>query len=141
MRPPGTGGCGAGCGRGHGPVCDRGDRGADHRGQHRAGDPDGRHDRGVAARDLVNNAHRELLVGLAGALVGELALAGLVHPSGKRFIAVGGPPGDPLLAAAHQAQAQSTGRRAADQLRGLDKAIGGVWSRLGRWYSRTENVA
>jgi hypothetical protein len=79
---------------------------------------------------VVNNARRELLVGLAGALVGELALAGLVDLSGKRFIAVGGPPGDPLLAAVHQALAQSTGRRAADQLRGLDKAIGGIWSRL-----------
>ena len=37
---------------------------------------------------------------------------GLVDLSGKRFIAVGSPPGDPLLAAAHQALARSTGRRA-----------------------------
>ena len=79
---------------------------------------------------VVNNARRELLVGLDGALIGELALAGLVDLSGKRFIAVGWPPGDPLLAAVHQALAQSTGRRAADQLRGLDEGIGGVWSRL-----------
>ena len=79
---------------------------------------------------VVNNARQELLVGLAGALVGELALSGLVDLSGKRFIAVGSPPGDPLLAAAHWALAQSTGRRAAAQLRGLDKGIGGVWSRL-----------
>ena len=79
---------------------------------------------------VVNNARQELLVGLAGALVGELALLGLVDLSGKRFIAVGSPPGDPLLAAAHQALAQSTGRRAAAQLRGLDKRIGGVWPRL-----------
>ena len=79
---------------------------------------------------VVNNARRELLVGLAGALVGELALAGLVDLSGKRLIAVGSPPGDPLLAAAHQALAQSTGRRAAAQLRGLDKGLGGIWSRL-----------
>ena len=79
---------------------------------------------------VVNNARRELLVGLAGALVGELALAGLVDLSGQRFIAVGRPPGDPLLAAAHQALAQSTGRRAAAQLRGLGEGIGGVWSRL-----------
>jgi hypothetical protein len=79
---------------------------------------------------VVNNAGRELLVGLAGALVGELALAGLVDLSGKRLIAVGGPPGDPLLAAAHQALARSTGRRAAAQLRGLDKGLGGIWSRL-----------
>jgi len=50
---------------------------------------------------VVNNARRELLVGLAGALVGELALAGLVDLSGKGFIAVGRPPGDPLLAAVH----------------------------------------
>ena len=79
---------------------------------------------------VVNDARQELLAGLGGALVGELALAGLVDLSGKRFIAVGSPPGDPLLAAAHQALAQSTGRRAAAQLRGLDKGIGGVWSRL-----------
>ncbi len=79
---------------------------------------------------VVNDARQELVVGLAGALVGELALSGLVDLSGKRFIAVGSPPGDPLLAAAHQALAQSTGRRAAAQLRGLDKGIGGVWSRL-----------
>jgi len=38
-------------------------------------------------------------------------------------------PGDPLLAAVHQALAQSTGRRAA-ALRGLDEGIGGAWSRL-----------
>jgi hypothetical protein len=79
---------------------------------------------------VVNHARQELLVGLAGALVGELALAGLVDLSGKRLIAVGGPPGDPLLAAAHQALARSTGRRAAAQLRGLDKGLGGIWSRL-----------
>jgi hypothetical protein len=79
---------------------------------------------------VVSSARRELLVGLAGALVGELALAGLVDLAGKRFIAVGTPPEDPLLAAAHQALARSTGRRAADQLRRLDKGIGGVWARL-----------
>ena len=79
---------------------------------------------------VVNNARQELLVGLAGALVGELALAGLVDLSGKRFIAVGSPPDGTLLAAAHQALARSTGRRAAAQLRGLDRGIGGVWSRL-----------
>ena len=79
---------------------------------------------------VVNSARQELLVGLAGALVGELALSGLVDLSGKRLIAVGTPPGDPLLAAAHRALAQSAGRRAAAQLRGLDKGIGGVWSRL-----------
>ena len=38
---------------------------------------------------VVNSARQELLVGLAGALVGELALSGLVDLSGKRFIAVG----------------------------------------------------
>jgi hypothetical protein len=83
---------------------------------------------------VVNNAGRELLVGLAGALVGELALAGLVDLSGRCFVAVGTPPGDPLLAAAHQALAQSAGRRAAAQLRGLDKGIGasgrGWWTGL-----------
>jgi hypothetical protein len=42
---------------------------------------------------VVNNARQQLLVGLASALVGELALAGLVDLSGKRFIAVGRPPG------------------------------------------------
>jgi hypothetical protein len=76
-------------------------------------------------------ARQELLVGLAGALVGELALAGLVDLAGERFIAVGTPPADPLLADAHQALAQSQGRRAADQLSGLAEGIsGGVWARL-----------
>ena len=55
---------------------------------------------------------------------------GLVDLSGKRFIAVGSPPGDPLLAAAHQPLARSTGRRAAAQLRELDQGVGGIWSRL-----------
>ncbi len=75
------------------------------------------------AGTVVNSARRELLVGLAGALVGELALAGLVDLAGERFVAVGTPPDDPLLAAAHQALAQSKGRRAADQLRRRDKGI------------------
>ena len=80
---------------------------------------------------VVNSARRELLVGLAGALVGELALAGLVDLAGERFIAVGTPPDDPLLTAAHQALAQSTGRRAADQIRRARQGnSGGVWSRL-----------
>ncbi|HMA46129.1 MAG TPA: GPP34 family phosphoprotein [Frankiaceae bacterium] len=83
-----------------------------------------------AKGSVVNSVRPQLLVGLAGALVGELALAGLVELSGERFVAVGGPPVDPLLAAAHQALARPEGRRAADQLRRLDKAIGGVWSRL-----------
>ncbi len=79
---------------------------------------------------VVNHARRELLVGLAGALIGELALAGLVELSGKRFIAVGSPPAEPLLAAAHQALASSTRRNAAAQLRRLDKQVGGVWRQL-----------
>jgi hypothetical protein len=41
------------------------------------------------------SARQELLVGLAGALVGELALAGLVDLAGERFIAVGTPTGGP----------------------------------------------
>lgn len=78
---------------------------------------------------VVSNARPELLAGLAGALADALALAGLVDLSGKRF-AVGSPPGDPCWRAAHQALAQSTGRRAAAQPRGPGKGIGGAWSRL-----------
>lgn len=79
---------------------------------------------------VVDSARQQLLVGLAGGLVGELALVGLVELSGGCFVAVGGPPVDPLLAAVGQALARPEGRRAADQLRRLDRGIGGVWSRL-----------
>lgn len=71
-----------------------------------------------------------LVVGLAGALVGELALAGLAELSGRRIIAVHGPAAGRLLNDAHQALAQPKPRPAAKQLLRLDKRVGGIWSRL-----------
>lgn len=79
---------------------------------------------------VVNNARQQLQVGLAGALIGELALNGSVDVSGRRFVVSGRPPADPLLAAVYERLAQPKGRRAADQLRRLDKGVGGVWPRL-----------
>jgi hypothetical protein len=79
---------------------------------------------------VVNGAKQQLLVGLAGALIGELALAGAVELPGKRFVAVGPAPEHPLLAGVHQVLAQPTSRRAAGQLRQIDKAVGGLWPRL-----------
>lgn len=79
---------------------------------------------------LVNGARQQLLVGLSGALVGELALAGSVELAGKRFAAAGPAPAHPLLAQVHQLLAEPSPRRAAGQLRRIDKAVGGVWPRL-----------
>lgn len=83
-----------------------------------------------AGGTVVNNARQQLLVGLGGALIGELALAGLVDLSGRRFVSLGGHPGEPLLATVHRALARPQGRRGADQLRRLDKSVGGLWSVL-----------
>lgn len=79
---------------------------------------------------LVNNARQQLVVGLSGALIGELALADAVQLSGGRFVAAGPAPEHPLLARVHALLAKPTHRRAVGQLRQVDKAVGGVWSRL-----------
>ncbi|MEO7262482.1 MAG: GPP34 family phosphoprotein [Jatrophihabitantaceae bacterium] len=79
---------------------------------------------------IVNGARQQLLVGLAGALIGELALAGSAELSAKRFVAVGPEPEHPLLARAHRSLAEPTRRRAPGQLRRIDKAVGGIWSQL-----------
>lgn len=79
---------------------------------------------------LVNGVRQQLAVCLSGALVGELALAGSVQLSGRRFAAVGPPPAHPLLARVHGLLGRPTARRAPGQLRGLDRAVGGVWSQL-----------
>ncbi len=79
---------------------------------------------------IVNSARQQLLVCLSGALIGELALAGSVRLSGRRFVAVGPAPEHPLLARVHALLAEPTSRRAAGQLRRLDKGVGGVWPRL-----------
>jgi hypothetical protein len=71
-----------------------------------------------------------LVVCLSGALVGELALTGVVGVSGGRFVATGPAPDDPLLARVHALLARSTLRRAPGQLRRLDRALGGVRSEL-----------
>ncbi|OAA19811.1 Golgi phosphoprotein 3 (GPP34) [Frankia sp. EI5c] len=76
----------------------------------------------------VNSSRQPLTISLSGALIAELGLADGVVVDGKRFRPAGRPPADPLLAAAHRAIGEVKGRRAADQLRGLDKALGGVWT-------------
>ncbi|SNQ46249.1 Golgi phosphoprotein 3 (GPP34) [Frankia canadensis] len=84
----------------------------------------------------VNSSREPLRVGLSGALVAELGLAGLVAEDGKRLAPVGGPgthpllAEEPLLADVHRLLGTLRGRRAADQLRRLDRAVGGVWSRV-----------
>ena len=78
---------------------------------------------------VVNSAGTTLKVGLAGALVAELGLEGAVEVQGRRFAAVGAAPGHPLLAAALQAL-QGSGRRSSDQLRRLDRRVGGLWPAL-----------
>jgi hypothetical protein len=79
---------------------------------------------------VVNSARQQLVVGLSGALIGELALSGAVQLSGGRFLAVGPAPEHPLLARVHALLAKPTRRRAAGQLRQVDKAVGGIWPRL-----------
>ncbi|MBL7496311.1 GOLPH3/VPS74 family protein [Frankia nepalensis] len=76
----------------------------------------------------VNSSRQPLTMTLSGALIAELGLAHGVVVDGKRFHPVGPTPPDPLLAAAHRAVGTVKGRRAADQVRRLDKALGGVWS-------------
>lgn len=79
---------------------------------------------------LVNGARSPLLVALAGALVSELALDGAVGLEGRRFVVRGPAPADPLLARVHAVLATGGGRRAADQLRRLDRRTGGLWPQL-----------
>ena len=79
---------------------------------------------------VVNAARQQLLVGLAGALVSELALDGAVELDGRRFVVRGPAPADPLLARVHAELATGGGRRAADQLRRLDRRTGGLWPQL-----------
>ncbi|MEO6502626.1 MAG: GPP34 family phosphoprotein [Jatrophihabitantaceae bacterium] len=79
---------------------------------------------------VVNNAKQQVLVGLAGALIGELALADAVALSGKRFVAVGPAPEHPLLARTHRLLVEPTQRHAPGQLRRIDKAVGGIWPQL-----------
>ena len=79
---------------------------------------------------MVNSAGQALRVGLAGALVGELALDERLDLSGKRIVAVGPAPENPLLAAVHHELAGGRGRRSVAQLRRLDRALGGIWPRL-----------
>lgn len=79
---------------------------------------------------VVNSARQQLLVGLAGALVSELALDGAVALDGRRFTATGPAPADPLLARVHAELATGGGLRAADQLRRLDRRTGGLWAQL-----------
>ncbi|EIV90741.1 hypothetical protein FraQA3DRAFT_0139 [Frankia sp. QA3] len=78
----------------------------------------------------VNSSRQPLGVALCGALVAELGLAGLIEEDGRRLAPVGIRPKHPLLADVHAALGTVRGRRAADQLRRLDGAIGGVWSRV-----------
>jgi hypothetical protein len=79
---------------------------------------------------VVNSARQPLTVCLSGALIGELALAGAVHLSGRRFVAAAAAPEHPLLARVHARLAEPTRRWAPGQLRQLDKAVGGAWPQL-----------
>ncbi|NHC13049.1 GOLPH3/VPS74 family protein [Motilibacter deserti] len=79
---------------------------------------------------VVNSARQYVKVGLSGALVAELALAGQVELRDRRFVPIGGQPDDPLLRDVLAALAQPKGRRSKDQVRRLDKAAGGVWDRV-----------
>lgn len=67
---------------------------------------------------------------LSGALVAELALAGLVLLERKKFVAIGQPPGPGLLHEAYEVLAEGRGRRSADQLRRVGKDLGHVRSRV-----------
>jgi hypothetical protein len=79
---------------------------------------------------VVGSDRQQLVVCLSGALIGELALAGAVQLSGRRFVPAGAAPEHPLLARVHALLAEPTKRWAPGQLRQLDKAVGGVWPRL-----------
>ncbi|MCK9875245.1 GPP34 family phosphoprotein, partial [Frankia sp. Ag45/Mut15] len=78
----------------------------------------------------VNSSRSPLNVALGGALVAELGLDGLVVEDGRRLAPAGPAPSHPLLADAHSLLGTLRGRRAADQLRRMDKGLGGAWSRV-----------
>ncbi|MCM3882278.1 GPP34 family phosphoprotein [Frankia sp. R82] len=78
----------------------------------------------------VNSSRAPLNVALSGALVAELGLDGLVVEDGRRLAPAGLAPSHPLLADAHCLLGTLRGRRAADQLRRMDKGLGGAWSRV-----------
>jgi hypothetical protein len=78
----------------------------------------------------VNSSREPLRVALCGALIAELGLLGLVVEDGRRLAPVGSKPDHPLLAEAHALLGTLRGRRAVDQLRRMDRAFGGVWSRV-----------
>ncbi|MGZ4593720.1 MAG: GPP34 family phosphoprotein, partial [Actinomycetes bacterium] len=79
---------------------------------------------------VVNGARQQLTVGLAGALVAELALDGLVELRAKTFVVAGEPPAAPLLHDTYVDLASGKGRHSKGQLRRLDRALGRVWPRL-----------
>ena len=79
---------------------------------------------------VVRRARSHLVVGLAGALVGELALDGAVELDGRRFAVRGPAPADPLLAQVHAELASGGGRRTTDQLARLDRRTGGLRRQL-----------
>lgn len=78
----------------------------------------------------VNSSREPLKVCLCGALVAELGLDGHVALQGKRFEVTGSVPPAGILREASDVLTSSKGRRAADQLRRLDKALGGIWKRI-----------
>ena len=78
---------------------------------------------------VVNSARAQVKVGLAGALIADLALAGQIELRDRRFVPAGAPPEDPLLRDVRTALSEPKGRSKA-QLRRLDRAVGGVWDRV-----------
>ncbi|CAI7975765.1 GPP34 family phosphoprotein [Frankia sp. Hr75.2] len=82
----------------------------------------------------VNSSRAAVTVGMSGALIAELALDGRVELDGERFVPVWPAPGHPLLAEASSHLDRMRGdrkvKRAADQIRALDKALDGTWDRV-----------
>jgi Golgi phosphoprotein 3 (GPP34) len=78
---------------------------------------------------IVNGARQNLKPGLVGAAISELALEGRVELRDRRFVATGDAPADPVMRDVHRELARPKGRRAKDQVRRLDRAVGGLLDR------------
>jgi hypothetical protein len=76
-------------------------------------------------------ARTYLNVGLAGALLAELAIAGNLGIKDGRIVPAGDPPADPFLAEVMAAiRSQARAEKAKSAIKKLDKQVGGVWHRL-----------
>ena len=76
-------------------------------------------------------ARTYLNVGLAGALLAELAIAGNLGIKDGRIVPAGDPPTDPFLAEVLVAiRSETRAEKARSAVKKLDKQVGGVWHRL-----------